>query len=53
MNIIQADEMGCNIITVTNDLLKKLDTLGKDLQEFSLDTVKMFYNDASNAGYQI
>ncbi|MCB1193258.1 MAG: transaldolase [Leptospiraceae bacterium] len=53
LNIIQADEMGCNIITVTNDLLKKLDTLGKDLQEFSLDTVKMFYNDASNAGYQI
>lgn len=53
LNIVQADQMGCDIITVTNDLLKKLDTLGKDLNEFSLDTVKMFYNDAQNVGYQI
>ncbi|HRE40693.1 MAG TPA: transaldolase [Ignavibacteria bacterium] len=53
LNIIQADEMGCDIITVTNDILKKLPTLGKDLNEFSLDTVKMFYNDAKSAGYKI
>lgn len=52
-NIVQADEIGCHIITVTNDVLKKLPTLGKDLTEFSLDTVKMFYNDAKAAGYTI
>lgn len=52
-NIVQADEIGCHIITVTNDILKKLPTLGKDLTEFSLDTVKMFYNDAKAAGYTI
>jgi transaldolase len=51
LNIIQADEIGCHIITVTNDLLKKLDLLGKDLAEFSLDTVKMFRGDAVKAGY--
>lgn len=53
LNIIQAEEYGCDIITVTNDLLKKLGMLGKDLKELSLDTVKMFYNDASSAGYKI
>lgn len=52
-NIVQANEIGCHIITVTNDILKKLPTLGKDLTEFSLDTVKMFFNDASAAGYTI
>jgi transaldolase len=52
-NIIQANEIGCHIITVTNDILKKLPTIGKDLTEFSLDTVKMFYDDASAAGYTI
>jgi len=52
-NIVQADEVGCHIITVTPDLLKKLPTLGKDLTEFSLDTVKMFFNDASAAGYRL
>jgi len=51
LNIIQADECGCHIITVTNDLLKKLKMVGKDLKELSLDTVKMFYNDAVSAGY--
>ncbi|MFZ1322778.1 MAG: transaldolase [Ignavibacteria bacterium] len=51
LNVIQADECGCHIITVTNDLLKKLKNVGKDLDEFSLDTVKMFYNDAVSAGY--
>ena len=44
--------MGCHIITVTHDLLKKLPGLGKDLTEFSLDTVKMFHRDALTAGYR-
>ena len=52
-NVVQADSIGCHIITATNDILKKLPTLGKDLTEFSLDTVKMFYNDAKSAGYTI
>jgi len=52
-NIVQANTIGCHIITVTNDILKKLPTIGKDLTEFSLDTVKMFYKDASLAGYSI
>jgi transaldolase len=53
LNIFQADEIGCQIITVTNDVLKKLDLVGKNLDEYSLDTVKMFYNDAKSAGYSI
>ena len=53
LNIVQADEIGCDIITVTYDLLKKLPNIGKDLNEFSLDTVKLFYNDAQEAGYSI
>lgn len=53
LNIFQADAIGCNIITVTNDVLKKLDLVGKGLDEYSLDTVKMFYNDAISAGYSI
>ena len=52
LNIFQAEECGCHIITVTNDLLKKLLMVNKDLKELSLDTVKMFYNDASSAGYK-
>jgi transaldolase len=52
-NIIQADAIGCHIITVTNDLLKKLHLIGKDLNEFSLDTVKMFYEDAKRAGFSL
>ncbi len=52
LNIVQASEIGCHIITVTHDLLKKLPLLGKDLEEYSLDTVKMFANDAAVAGYQ-
>ncbi len=51
LNIFQAEECGCQIITVTNDLLKKLKIVNKDLKELSLDTVKMFYNDAKSAGY--
>lgn len=53
LNIFQADEVGCQIITVTNDVLKKLSLVGKDLHDYSLDTVKMFYNDAQRAGYQL
>ena len=53
LNIFQADEIGCHIITATNDILKKLTLVGKDLTEYSLDTVKMFHRDASMAGYSI
>lgn len=53
LNIVQADEIGCHIITVTHDLLKKLSVLGKDLDVFSLETVKMFHEDASKAGYSL
>ena len=53
LNIFQADEIGCQVITVTNDILKKLELVGYDLNEYSLDTVKMFYKDAVSAGYQL
>lgn len=53
LNIFQADETGCHIITVTPDVLKKLSGVGKDLEVFSLETVQMFYNDAQAAGYDI
>jgi len=53
LNIIQADEVGCHIITATPDVLGKLKSLEKDLTEFSLETVQMFYNDAQAAGYTI
>jgi transaldolase len=53
LNVIQADEVGCHIITATPDLLGKLKLRGKDLPEFSLETVQMFYNDAQAAGYSI
>lgn len=52
-NIVQADEMGCHIITVTNDILKKMNIIGKDLSEFSLETVQMFRNDAISAGFDL
>jgi transaldolase len=51
LNVVQADDIGCHIITVTHDLLKKLSIIGKNLDEYSLDTVKMFFNDAKNAGF--
>ncbi len=53
LNIFHADSIGCHIITVTNDVLKKLVLVGKDLDDYSLDTVKMFYSDALSAGYSI
>jgi transaldolase len=51
LNIVQADQVGCHVITVTRDLLAKLPSLGKDLDTFSLDTVKMFRDDAVRAGF--
>jgi transaldolase len=53
LNIFQADAVGCHIITATNDILKKLSLVGKDLAAYSLETVEMFYKDASAAGYTI
>jgi transaldolase len=53
LNVFQADDVGCHIITATNDILKKLSLAGKDLGEYSLDTVRMFYDDARQADYKI
>jgi len=53
LNVVQADQIGCHIITVTNDILKKLETLGRDLADYSLDTVKMFYDDARKSGFTL
>ncbi len=53
LNIFQADEIGCQIITVTIDIIKKLQLVGYDLNSYSLDTVKMFYQDAITAGYKL
>lgn len=53
LNVFQADAIGCHIITVTHDILKKLNLYGKDLTEYSLDTVKMFYEDGRKAGYKL
>jgi len=53
LNVFQADAVGCHIITATNDILKKLALVGKDLHDYSLETVEMFYRDASAAGYGI
>ncbi len=53
LNLIQAEEMGCHIITVTPEILAKCTKFGMDLEDLSLDTVKMFYTDASKSGYKI
>ena len=53
LNIFQADAIGCHIITVTHDILKKLTLVGNDLDEYSLDTVKMFHDDATQAGFAL
>jgi transaldolase len=53
LNIFHADTIGCQVITVTNDILKKLELVGYDLNKYSLDTVKMFYNDAVAAGFNL
>jgi transaldolase len=53
LNVLQAEAVGCHIITATNDILKKLDLIGRDLSDYSLDTVKMFFNDAKQAGFTL
>ena len=53
LNIVQADAIGCHIITVTHDVLKKLALVGRDLEAYSLDTVKMFHDDAMKAGFAL
>jgi len=53
LNILQADAIGCHIITVTHDILKKLALIGKSLDDYSLETVNMFYDDARAAGYSL
>ena len=53
LNVIQADSIGCHVITATSDILKKLDIIGKDLSQYSLETVRMFRNDALASGYSI
>ena len=51
LNIFQANSIGCHIITATPDILRKLELVGKDLHDYSLDTVRMFHEDAKKAGY--
>jgi transaldolase len=53
LNVFQANEIGCHIITATNDILKKLDLVGHDLTEYSLETVRMFFLDAKSSGYSV
>ncbi len=53
LNVLQAQACGCHIITATKDILAKLPLFGKDLDEYSLETVKMFYQDACAAGYRL
>jgi len=53
LNIFQADAIGCHVITVTGDILKKLSLVDKDLHEYSLETVSMFYEDARSSGFSL
>jgi transaldolase len=53
LNVVQADEIGCHVITATSEILNKLDLIGKDLSQYSLETVKMFKQDAESSGYGI
>jgi transaldolase len=53
LNIVQADRIGCHVITVTHDLLAKIGLIGRDLTDFSLETVRMFHRDATAAGYTL
>ena len=53
INVFQADDVGCHVITVTNDAFKKLSLIGKDLSEYSLDTVKTLYSDGEAANYRL
>jgi transaldolase len=53
LNVVQADQVGCHVITITHDLLAKLGSLGKNLEQFSLETVQMFHRDAQSAGFTL
>lgn len=53
LNVVQAASIGCHIITLTHDLISKLDSIGKDLEQFSLETVQMFHRDAAAAGFTL
>ena len=53
LNIFQADQIGCHIITVTNDILQKMPLIGRSLNDYSLETVRMFYDDARTAGFTL
>lgn len=53
LNVFQAEDIGCQVITVTPDIIKKLSLYGKDLDEYSLETVKMFYEDGQKAGFAL
>lgn len=53
LNLVQAEAVGCHIITVVHDVLAKLDNLGRDLDDFSLETVRMFFRDGQAAGYTL
>ena len=53
LNIFQANDVGCHIITATDSVLSKLKVVGKRLEDYSLETVQMFYNDAAHSGYQL
>ena len=53
LNIFHADSVGCQVITVTDDILNKLNLIGYDLDRYSLDTVKMFHKDALSAGFSL
>jgi len=53
LNVVQANEIGCHIITVTHDLIGKLDSLGKGLEQYSLETVQMFHRDAAAVGFEL
>jgi transaldolase len=53
LNLVQANQIGCHIITITHDLLKKLDCLNRKLEQYSLETVRMFHSDAAAAGFTL
>ena len=53
LNVYQAEAIGCDIITATNDILRKINLKGKDLNDYSHETVKMFYSDAKSAGFEL
>jgi transaldolase len=53
LNVFQAEEIGCHIVTLTSDILNKIRLIGKDLHDLSLETVQMFYDDAARSGYRL